>query len=77
MARTTVSISVENDHIPRILAAFNYKATLPDGSDNPETALAYMKRMIREEVTNRVVSFEKQAAINAAVSNMPTPVDVT
>lgn len=47
-------------------AATNYSATLPDGTDNPESMGDYMIRKMKEYVESVVVSYAANAAAEQA-----------
>lgn len=72
-----VTITINNNDVPKVLSAFGYKATLTDGSANPETSPAFMKRTVKEWVLNRVKQYDRQSLLNTASSTVITPIDIT
>ena len=65
-----ITINVADEHIARVRQAFcayhGYQDKLPDGTDNPETRIQFMKRKIKEYVKNSVTAHEADAAALAA-----------
>jgi hypothetical protein len=68
-----LTITVPDALVPRITEAFkaqyDYKATLPDGTANPETEALFMKRMILEYVKQITVAHEAVGAAETARTN--------
>jgi hypothetical protein len=66
----TVSITVPDAVLPRVVAAFaatfGYAATMPDGTANPETQNAFVKRKVAEYIKAIVVAHEANRDADAA-----------
>ena len=66
----TITIDLGDDHAARIRRSFceyhGYRETLGDGTPNPETRPAFMKRKLSEYVRACVTAHEADAAALAA-----------
>ena len=75
----TLTFTISDPQWQRVInaytALFGYSATLPDGSANPETADAFTRRILKEDVRTTVFNWElKQLQLQTAP---PPPITVT
>lgn len=68
-----LSISIPDAMLPRVTeafkAAYNYQATLPDGTPNPETDTQFVRRQILNYVKELTVAHEAASASSTARDN--------
>jgi len=68
-----LTVTVPDAMLPRVTAAFkaqyNYQATLPDGTANPETEAQFMRRMVKEYIKQVLVAHEAVTAAEDARTN--------
>lgn len=71
MATITFTFTVNNTIVDLIAAGLGWQATFADGSTNPETSKAFVKRVEADRLFSIAQAQQKMNASNTAIAALP------